>query len=136
MKYLYLNIILLTSVLLISCAGSTSRIKLIEISTSPYTSIVEPDSTNRNLEPFKVYPNPFSPRSNYLGFRLADSAHVRIEIYDHLYDLRLTWGIQNLPAASYELDFSDVNLDPGIYFGKLIVNGELVRTSKLFLMKQ
>jgi hypothetical protein len=135
MKFTRLNIVLFVCILLVSCSQNAAhsrksdvgdQVTLLDISTSPHTSVVALDSTSiALLKAAKSYDNPYSPNTDF-RFIMSENAQVQIELYDIVGNLRVTWMNQGLSKGTYKADFSGLSLEPSVYFYKLIVNVDSV----------
>jgi len=139
MKFLYLNVVVFASMVLVSCSphmtseqetSRASRFTLIDISKSSHTSIVVSDSVSVDSH----LNNPFGS-TDCIKFTLAEDAQVRIQLYDFQGNLRLIWADQDLPAGAYEADFSGLSFGPNIYFAKLFVNGDVASIKQILLSR-
>lgn len=86
---------------------------------------------NYSLE---AYPNPFNPSINIL-YSIPSTASVNLDIYDSLG--RLVKNLYNGYKASgmYEIKFDGSRLSNGVYFCKMEINNNLIRTVKIILIK-
>jgi photosystem II stability/assembly factor-like uncharacterized protein len=80
------------------------------------------------------YLNPFNPKT-IIRFQISKSTKVSIKVYDingkeisELFNKELNPGI-------YETDFDGRNISSGIYFYSLIIEGRLIETKKMLLVK-
>ena len=89
-----------------------------------------------NASLFQNYPNPFNPSTN-LGFGISEFGYVSLKVYDVLGNEVSTLVNQNLSPGNYNYQLSTVNyqLSGGIYFYTLKVNGVLVDTKRMVLLK-
>lgn len=81
------------------------------------------------------YPNPFNPTTT-IKFALPKAGNVSILIYD-VAGREVTRLINNAPlnAGSFDVKFDGSNLSSGIYFYKLLVDGNTISTKKMSLIK-
>jgi len=93
------------------------------------TSIPENYSLKQN------YPNPFNPVTT-IEFNLPASGVVSLKIYD-IAGREYTSEISgmNLNAGTYKMNFNGSNLSSGVYFYSLVVNGKVINTKKMILVK-
>jgi hypothetical protein len=85
------------------------------------------------------YPNPFNPVTK-IQFSIPDAgaqyiAPVRIVVYDIIGKEVASPVNQKLNPGSYEITFDGSNLNSGIYFYSLFVNGSLIDSRKMVLVK-
>ncbi|MBT7469505.1 MAG: T9SS type A sorting domain-containing protein, partial [Candidatus Cloacimonetes bacterium] len=92
----------------------------------------ELEITNYNLQ---NYPNPFNP-STTISFDIIDAnSFVTIEIFNVKGQLVKQLGITNYELGVNQVTWNAENFSSGIYFYKLVVDGKLVDTKKMILMK-
>jgi hypothetical protein len=82
------------------------------------------------------YPNPFNPTTN-LGFGISKLGFVSLRVYDVLGNEIATLVNEKKNPGSYNYEFSTVNyqLSSGIYYYSLYVDGELIDTKRMVLLK-
>ena len=82
------------------------------------------------------YPNPFNPSSN-LGFGISKLGFVSLKVYDVLGNEVAVIVNERKNPGSYNYEFSTVNyqLPSGIYYYSLYVDGELIDTKRMVLLK-
>jgi len=82
------------------------------------------------------YPNPFNPTSN-LEFGISNPGFVSLKVYDVLGNEVAVIVNERKNAGTYNYQFSTVNyqLSSGIYFYSLYVDGELIDTKRMILLK-
>ena len=83
------------------------------------------------------FPNPFNPSTTF-RFSLTRAAIVSLLIYDmrgRLVETIVKDQVFSAGVKDYTRDFSSTALSSGAYFYSLIVNGQLVDTKKLMLLK-
>ena len=79
------------------------------------------------------YPNPFNP-STTIGYQLAESGKVTLNIYNILGRKVATLINEYKPIGKYEVEFNTTNLPSGVYFYQLKA-GSFVDTKKMLLLK-
>ena len=81
------------------------------------------------------YPNPFNPET-VISFKLAVAAYVNLRIYDFLGREITTLVNEFKPDGkhSVRLSTNDFQLSTGVYFYKLVVNGNSL-VKKMLLLK-
>ncbi|HEX6791708.1 MAG TPA: FlgD immunoglobulin-like domain containing protein [Candidatus Krumholzibacteria bacterium] len=84
-------------------------------------------------------PNPFNPRTT-LRFELPSAARARIDVYDAAGTLVRTVLDESRGAGAHSVEWDGADgagrgVSSGIYFARFIVNGALVDTRKLMLLK-
>jgi photosystem II stability/assembly factor-like uncharacterized protein len=80
------------------------------------------------------YPNPFNPTTN-LEFGIAKLGFVSLKVYDVLGNEVKTLVNENKTSGNYKIEFSSNNLPSGIYFYSLIMNGNIIDTKRMILLK-
>ncbi len=82
---------------------------------------------------YQNYPNPFNP-TTIIGFELASSGDVRLEIFDVLGRRVSTLVNNSLPAGRHEVRFDAGNLSGGVYLYRM-VTAEGAQSGKMTLIK-
>jgi len=85
-----------------------------------------------NLE--QNYPNPFNPVTN-LEFTIPNSVFVSIKIYDVLGNEIITFVNERKPPGNFDVIFDGSNFPSGIYFYDLVVDGKIIDTKRMLLLK-
>ncbi len=91
--------------------------------------------TEHNL--YQNYPNPFNPQTK-IRFdisSLMENKYVSINVYDVLGKNIDKLINEKLKAGSYEVEWNASDYASGIYFYKLLVNGSVIDTKKMILIK-
>ena len=83
---------------------------------------------------FQNYPNPFNATSN-IKYKISKSSYVRIEVINILGRSIQTLVNKWQNPGNYEIKFNGENFDSGIYFYSMIVNGKIVDTKKMLMIK-
>ena len=92
---------------------------------------------NNNSNSFSLkqnYPNPFNPVT-HLGFGISDLKFVTLKVYDVLGNVVKFLVNEIKPGGSYEVEFNGEDLASGIYYYTLLVNGEVIDTKKMILLR-
>jgi hypothetical protein len=92
----------------------------------------------KDFKLYQNYPNPFNPKT-IISYKVRSPAggtsYVKLIVYDltgkHIIDL----VNQKQNAGSYQIDFSGTGYSSGVYFYSLIVDGNLIDTKKMILLK-
>jgi len=101
----------------------------------PVTNIVEKDN-EIIAETFKLeqnYPNPFNPTTR-IPFILHKAAHVNLKIFNTSGQLVSTLIDEKMNKGRYEQTFDGSQLASGVYFYRLVVEGELL-SGRMILVK-
>lgn len=80
------------------------------------------------------FPNPFNP-STKLRFKMSGSGVAVIKIFDMQGKEVSIIVNEKLNAGEYEYSFNANNLSSGVYFYSLIVDGHLIDTKKMLMIK-
>ena len=80
------------------------------------------------------YPNPFNPRT-VIPFYAAHSGHAEIVIYDIGGRVVKKLAHSHNGEGWYELVFMADEISSGVYFYKLVANGEVKSINKMILLK-
>ena len=83
---------------------------------------------------FQNYPNPFNPVTS-IEFELQKTSNVQIIVRDVLGRLVSDQKFGNLGTGRHNFQFDASNLSSGLYFYTLSVNGQLMDTKKMLLLK-
>ncbi len=80
------------------------------------------------------YPNPFNINSK-IKFQISKLSNIKLKVFDITgREVRMLVN-QKLNAGTYETDFDGSSYSSGIYFYSLIVDGKLIDTKKMVLLK-
>jgi hypothetical protein len=107
-----------------------------EILQQNYPYIPYSDESNIHPLEYRLYQN--FPQSFYIatsiGFDLPEKITVKLAVYD-VYGRNVVVLLnKELIPGSYEVKWNAFELQPGIYFYKIIA-GDFVESKKMFLMK-
>jgi hypothetical protein len=80
------------------------------------------------------YPNPFNP-STMIRFQIKRLADLKLVVYDVTGKEIIKLADKEYKAGSYEVSFDGSKYSSGIYFYSLIVDGKLIDTKKMILIK-
>jgi hypothetical protein len=83
---------------------------------------------------YQNYPNPFNPTTK-INYELRVTNYVSVIVYDILGNEVETLVNEKKLSGSYEVEFSGSNLPSGIYFYSLSIDGNLVDTKRMILLK-
>lgn len=95
---------------------------------------------NNNITPqsFKLeqnYPNPFNP-STIIKYSVASNgSKIKIGVYDIQGRFVAELVNQSLNAGSYEVSFNGAGLSSGVYLYSMVVDGKLLVTKKMLMIK-
>ncbi|MCY7360481.1 MAG: SBBP repeat-containing protein [Ignavibacteria bacterium] len=106
--------------------------------TIKYSQLTGASSTFSQVpQEFKLeqnYPNPFNPNT-IINYQLSMFNYVSLKVYDVLGNEVATLINERKNAGSYEVEFDGSNFSSGIYFYSLTVDGNLIDTKKMILLK-
>ena len=80
------------------------------------------------------YPNPFNPVT-HLGFGISNLGFVSLKVYNALGKEVAVLVNERKGPGSYEVEFDGSDLSSGIYFYSMQIDGEIVQTKKMSLIK-
>jgi len=80
------------------------------------------------------YPNPFNPKT-IINYELGITNYVSLKVYDALGSEVMTLVNENKQAGYYKATFDGSNLPSGMYFYRLSVDGNVVDTKRMALVK-
>jgi len=86
---------------------------------------------------FKLYqnhPNPFNPKTN-IRYSLIENHFVILKVNDVLGNELKTLVNQKQNAGSYKVEFNADGLSSGIYFYSLLIDGNIIDTKRMILLK-
>ncbi len=80
------------------------------------------------------YPNPFNPRTN-INYELRVTNYVSIKVYDINGREIRTLINKKQNQGKYEVEFDGSELSSGVYFNSLFIEGIMVSTKKMVLVR-
>jgi len=80
------------------------------------------------------YPNPFNPKT-IIKYGTKKSANVKVMIYNVIGRVIALLVDQKQDAGIYKIEFNGSSLPSGLYFYRLTVDGNVIDTKKMFLIK-
>lgn len=80
------------------------------------------------------YPNPFNP-STTISYALPKASDVSIEVFNILGRRVASLVNQRKAAGNYSAQFQASNLSSGVYFYTLRINGKVLKSQKMLLIK-
>jgi len=83
---------------------------------------------------YQNYPNPFNPET-ILEYEIGNSGFVSLNIYDALGKEVASFVNQIKPAGRYSVNYDGTNLQSGVYFYSLLIDGNTVDTKRMLLIK-
>jgi photosystem II stability/assembly factor-like uncharacterized protein len=103
--------------------------------TETVTGITEENILPADYSLSQNYPNPFNPVTT-IKFAIPKSGKVTLQVYNMLgKKVQLVYNNVNFGAGNYEVNFDGGELASGIYTYKLIVDGRIIDTRKMALIK-
>ena len=88
----------------------------------------------KSFKLFQNYPNPFNPVTS-IEFELQKTSNVQIIVRDILGRLISDQKLGNLGSGRHNYQFDASDLSSGLYFYSLSINGQLMNTKKMLLLK-
>ncbi len=80
------------------------------------------------------YPNPFNPSTN-IEYMLPKSADLRIEVYNSI-GMKVAVLVDQQQSAGYHtIRFNASSYSSGMYFYRLVADGNVIETKKMLLIK-
>ncbi len=106
--------------------------------TVKYSPVITGVEINNN-NPFEYkleqnYPNPFNPVT-HLGFGISKLGFVSLKVFDALGKEVAALVNERKSPGSYEVEFDGSDLSSGIYFYTMQIDGEIVQSKKMSLIK-
>jgi photosystem II stability/assembly factor-like uncharacterized protein len=103
--------------------------------TTFYMPVKQISSTvPREFNLYQNYPNPFNPATT-IRFKISQQSEVNITVYD-IQGRKITELVnKKLNTDEYETEFKADNLSSGVYFYSLTVDGVLIDTKKMLMVK-
>ncbi len=80
------------------------------------------------------YPNPFNP-STIINYELRITSYVQLKVYDVLGKELITLVNELRPSGNYKIEFNGSDLSSGIYFYSLQIDGKVIATKSMVLLK-
>ncbi|HEY3252254.1 MAG TPA: T9SS type A sorting domain-containing protein [Ignavibacteria bacterium] len=102
--------------------------------TESFTGNIGNNSIPKSMALHQNFPNPFNPYT-LINYELSNKSDVKLAIYD------ITGKTISIPVdgnqntGTYQVKFSGNNLPSGIYFYTLFVNGNIIDSKKMILIK-
>jgi photosystem II stability/assembly factor-like uncharacterized protein len=109
---------------------------MIKYTTNGGFSYVKQVSTNvpDNFKLYQNYPNPFNSVSS-IKYQVLRSSNIKLVVFNILGKEVATLVNEKQLSGIYEVSFDCGNLSTGVYFYSLLVDGKLIDTKKLTLIK-
>ena len=102
--------------------------------TTVYTSINNTSIEITDYQLFQNYPNPFNS-STVIRYQVKANSNVSIKVYDIQGREVQTLVEKRLNPGVYEYFFDGGNLSSGIYFYSMIIDGKVLDTKKMLMIK-
>jgi len=83
---------------------------------------------------FQNYPNPFNPKT-VISYFLNENRFVSLKVYDVLGNIVAELVNETKRAGKYDVEFDANTMSSGLYFYSLSVNGNLIDTKRMILIK-
>ena len=103
--------------------------------TTFYTGVIQKSSEIPSQFILKQnHPNPFNPRT-VIGYELKKAGDIKIKVYSITGSEVFTLVNQRQSAGVYEVDMPGIGLSSGVYFYRLVVDGVLIGSKIMVLIK-
>ncbi len=89
---------------------------------------------DKDFRLFQNFPNPFNPETK-INYELIYNGNVVLRIYDINGKEIFTLLNEKQNSGMHSVNFSGSNFSSGIYFYSLFVNGHLIDSKKMLLVK-
>jgi len=97
-------------------------------------TISSQESLPKSFMLYQNYPNPFNPVT-VIRYQLSAAGNVTLKVYDIKGREISTLINERLQAGIYGVNYNAGNLPSGIYYYNLVINGELISSKKMLLIK-
>ncbi|MEQ9279592.1 MAG: T9SS type A sorting domain-containing protein [Balneola sp.] len=98
------------------------------------TSIENPEDLPKEFGLSQNYPNPFNP-STTINYALPEASEVSIDVFNVLGKKVASLVNQRKTAGVHSTQFQAANLSSGVYFYTLRINGKVLKSQKMLLIK-
>jgi hypothetical protein len=140
--YAYMNSegkkILVDTNLNIYVSGNSNVTGTNEIATVKYSQTVGITKISSNVPDksllYQNYPNPFNPATN-IKYQITNSKYITLKVYDLLGREVVILVNEKQNSGTYEVKFDGSNYSTGVYFYRLLADGNIIDTKKLVLIK-
>jgi len=99
------------------------------------TSVLSEKNIPTEFALLQNYPNPFNPNTKIRYDIKQQAVNVKLIVYDIIGKEIITLVNQKENAGSYEADFDGTGYSSGVYFYQLSVEGNIIDTKKMILLK-
>jgi len=97
-----------------------------DLSWGSAVSVEEMDATGTVLE--TIYPNPTNGNPALVQFNMSSPGHVLLEVFDLTGKKVSTVLNQVMPTGHYRAEMNTTEFAAGVYFCRMVVDGQLVHT--------
>lgn len=101
---------------------------------SKHPTSIEDNATPSSTELHQNYPNPFNP-STEISYSLKGESLVTLSVFNTKGELINSLVNEKKTAGNHSVNFNAENLNSGIYFYKLSVDGKAVQSKKMMMLK-
>ncbi|HQO09556.1 MAG TPA: T9SS type A sorting domain-containing protein [Clostridiales bacterium] len=95
---------------------------------------IEDETLPENTELHQNYPNPFNPETT-IKYSLKSEGQVTLSVFNTKGELVNRLVNEMKTAGNHSVNFNGDGLNSGIYFYRLSVNGKLVQSKKMMMLK-
>ena len=117
-----------------SIGGHGYSIATVKFIQDPTSITPIPNIIPKNFYLDQNFPNPFNPVT-HLGFGISKLGFVSLKVYDALGKEVAALVNEQKSPGSYEVEFDGSDLPSGIYFYSLQIEGKIVQTKSMVLLK-
>ncbi len=96
--------------------------------------IKQETNVTENFKLSQNYPNPFNPKTK-IEYELQLSGNINIKVLDLRGKEIITLINKRQTVGKYEIEFEGSELSSGVYFFNMLVDGRLIDTKKMLLIK-
>lgn len=123
---------------IVIAGNSMNNTGFYDIVVLKYSQVIGINQTSQEVPSitklFQNYPNPFNSNTK-IRFQITKAATVFLSIFDLLGRRIVSLKNEKLIPGKYEYFLNGSNLSNGLYFYRLIVDGKIVDSKKLILIK-
>lgn len=114
---------------------NANAFSITSIKYSKITGIIKYNNlVKENYKLFQNYPNPFNPNT-VINYQIAESGLITLKIYDVIGKEVEIIKNEGMHSGNHFITFNGSNYSSGIYYYSLFINGNLIDTKKMLLIK-
>ncbi|MFQ6009141.1 MAG: T9SS type A sorting domain-containing protein [Candidatus Zixiibacteriota bacterium] len=112
---------------------TSGEVTFLELSSAVLT-VDDNTKVPRSFTLYQNYPNPFNPITT-IRYSLPFGTHVKLVVYNILGQKVTVLVDAHQPSGNHEVKWDATNLSSGVYFYKIVINGQLSAVKKAIYMK-